>query len=64
MRKKIENAALWAATVMTGMVVINLQNKSAIDWKWDIIVGLAVGLLSFLWATVKEAFQKLKNKKK
>ena len=52
MRKRIENAALWTAVVMSGMVVINLQNNNPINWMKNIIIGLIVGVIQFLWASL------------
>ena len=64
MRKRIENAALWTAVVMSGMVVINLQNNSPINRMKNIIIGLIVGVIQFLWASLMELIAKTKSKKK
>ena len=64
MRKRIENAALWTSVVMSGMVVINLQNNSPINWMKNIIIGLIVGVIQFLWASLMELIAKTKSKKK
>lgn len=62
--KKIEYAALWAATVMLALIIINMQNNEAIDWIFAIAAGLAVGTVNFLWAVIREKIGKRKKRKK
>lgn len=49
---------------MSGMVVINLQNNNPINWMKNIIIGLIVGVIQFLWASLMELIAKTKSKKK
>lgn len=62
--KKIEYAALWAATVMLALIIINMKNDEAIDWLFAIAAGLAVGTVNFVWAVIKEKIKKRKSRKK
>lgn len=62
--KKIEYAALWAATVMLALIIINMKNDEAIDWLFAITAGLAVGTVNFLWAVIREKISKRKKRKK
>lgn len=62
--KKIEYAALWAATVMLALIIINMQNNEAIDWIFAIAAGLAVGTVNFVWAVIREKIGKRKKRKK
>lgn len=64
MKKKIEYAALWAATVMLGMIIINMQNDEAIDWIFAIAAGLTVGTVNLVWAVIREKIRQRKRRKK
>lgn len=61
MRKKVEYAALWAATVALGAIIINMQNGEQIDWLSAIVIGLAVGAVNLVWAVVREKLRRRKR---
>lgn len=64
MKKKIEYAALWAATVMMALIIINLQDDEAIDWAFAIAAGLAVGAVNLVWAVIREMIRQRKSRKR
>lgn len=64
MKKKIEYAVLWAATVALGAIIINMKNDEPIDWLFALTAGLAVGAVNLVWAVVREKIRQRKNRKK
>lgn len=64
MKKKVEYAALWAATVMMALIIINMRNDEAIDWISAIAAGLAVGAINLAWAVIREKIRQWKSRKK
>lgn len=63
-KKKVEYAMLWAATVMLALIIINMQNDEAIDWIFAISAGLVVGAVNFAWAVIREKVRQRKERKK
>lgn len=63
-KKKVEYAVLWAATVMLALIIINMQNDEAIDWIFAISAGLVVGAVNLVWAVVREKVRQRKKRKK
>lgn len=55
---------MWAATVMLGLIIINMKDDEAIDWLFAIAAGLAVGMVNFVWAVIREKIKKRKSRKK
>ena len=64
MKKKMEYAVLWAATVALGAIIINMKNNEPIDWLFALTAGLAVGAVNFIWAVVREKIRQRKSRKK
>lgn len=64
MKKKIEYAVLWAATVALGAIIINMKNDEPIDWLFALTAGLAVGAVNLVWAVVREKIRQRKSRKK
>lgn len=63
-KKKVEYAMLWAATVMLALIIINMQNDEAIDWIFAISAGLVVGAVNLAWAVIREKVRQRKERKK
>lgn len=63
-KKKVEYAVLWAATVALGAIIINMQNDKPIDWLFALTAGLSVGAVNLVWAVVREKFRRRKSRKK
>lgn len=64
MKKKIEYAVLWAATVALGAIIINMKNNEPIDWLFALTAGLAVGVVNLVWAVIRETIRQRKSRKK
>lgn len=63
-KKKVEYAVLWAATVTLGAIIINMQNDKPIDWLFALTAGLTVGAVNLAWAVVREKVRQRKERKK
>lgn len=64
MEKKIEHAALWAATVALGAIIINMRNGEQIDWLFALALGFTVGAVNLVWAIIREKAGQRKGRKK